>query len=301
MITPSNFARSIELEAAMRAKYGLVYNRWQPEYTKLYDVEKSNRMYEEHHSTAGFGLVPEKAIGVGVTYNDPKEGFLGRIEQTTYGLGYIVAYEMFLWQQDNRINMMPAALAESVIQTIETLGILPFDRAFNSSYTGADGKEMCATDHPREDGGGTYANEPTTASDLNRDSIEQLMIDLGNYTDPAGLKINPKVKRIMHGTSLFRQSFEMFGSPQDPETANNTKNFTYNLYNWMMSHYLTSTVAWFAILEGTNGLVNYVTRKHDFTKDNEFSSENALFKAVFTMAFGFRDPRRIYGSPGAGN
>jgi hypothetical protein len=229
--------------------------------------------------------------------DDPKEGFLGRITQTSYGLGFIVAYEMYLWAQDNRINMMPAALAESVTQTIETLGILPFDRAFNSSYTGADGKEMCATDHPRETGG-TYANEPTTASDLNRDAIEQMQIDLGAYTDPAGLKMKPKVKKIMHSTTQARTSFEMFGSPQDPDTANNTKNFTFNLFDPMISHYITSTKAWFAILEGTNGMVNYVTRKPDFTRDNEFSSENALFKTVFTMAFGFRDPRRIYGSPG---
>jgi hypothetical protein len=46
MITPSNFARSIE--PIMRDKYGLVYNRWEPEYTQLYSVEKSNKMYEEH-------------------------------------------------------------------------------------------------------------------------------------------------------------------------------------------------------------------------------------------------------------
>lgn len=295
MITPSNFAYSIE--PIMRDKYGLVYERWEPEYTQLYSVEKSNKQYEEHNSNAGFGLVPEKGIGVGVTYDDPKQGFLGRITQTSYGLGFIVAYEMYLWQQDNIINQMPAALAESVIQTIETLGILPFDRAFNSNYPGADGKEMCADDHPRETGG-TYSNEPETASDLNADSLEQMGIDLGNYTDPAGLKMKPKVKKIMHGTTLFRTSFELFGTPQEPGTANNTKNFAFNLYNWMMSHYLTSTKAWFAILEGTNGMVNYVTRKPDFTRDNEFSSENALFKDVFTMAFGHRDPRRIYGSPG---
>jgi hypothetical protein len=296
MITPKNFARSIE--PIMRDKYGLTYNRWEPEYTQLYEIATSGKMYEEHASAAGFGLVPEKGIGVAVNYSDPKEGYLGRITQTSYGLGFIVAYEMYLWAQDNRINMMPQALAESVTQSIETLAILPFDRAFNSSYKGADGVEMCATTHPREDGGGNYSNEPTTASDMNRDSLEQMMIDLASYTDPAGLKIKPRVKKLMFGQSYYREAFEIFGSPMDPETANNTKNFTYNLYNWMISHYLTSTKAWFAVLEGSNGLVNYVTRDPDFTRDNEFSSENALFKTVFTMAFNFRDPRRIYGSPG---
>lgn len=295
MITPSNFFRSIE--PIMRDKYGLVYERWEPEYTKLYEVVSSGKAYEEHISAAGFGLVPEKAVGTSVTFSDPKEGFLGRIEQTSYGLGYIVAFEMFLWAQDNRINMMPAALAESVTQTIETLGILPFDRAFNSSFPGADDTELCAVDHPRETGG-TYANMPATDSDLNADSIEQMLIDIAGYTDPAGLKMKPKIKLLFHSPTQFKESFQLFGTPEDPDSANNAKNFAFNLLPWMQSHYLTSQKAWFILLEGTNGMVNYVTRKPDFTRDNEFSSENALFKTIFTMAFGHRDPRRIYGSPG---
>lgn len=295
MLTPNQFIRTIE--PIMRDKYGLEYNRWAPEYTQLYEIKNDNRQYVEHASAAGFGLVPEKPIGTAVSYSDPKEGFLGRITQTTFGLGFIVAYEMYLWKQDDRLEMLPRALAESVTQTIETLGILPFDRAFNSSYTGADGKEMIATDHPRETSG-TYANEPTTAADLNSDSMEQMLIDLAGFTDPAGLKMKPKIKKIIVPANLYKTAFELFGTAQEPGTANNTNNFAYNLAPWMVSHYLSSTKAWFVILEGTNGLVNYVTRKPDFTRDNEFSSENALFKTVFSMAFGHRDPRRIYGSPG---
>jgi len=296
MITPSNFIRSIE--PIMRDKYGLVYDRWEPEYTGWYEVVTSNKKYEEHASGAGFGLVPEKAVGASVSYSDPKEGFLGRITQTVYGLGFVVAYEMYLWQQDNRLNLMPKALAESVAQTIETLAVLPLDRAFNSSYLGADGKEMCATDHPRESDGSSYANEPATASDLSEESIEQMLIDLATFTDPAGLKMKAKIKKLVIPQNLYRTAFELFGTEKRPWSAENTKNFAAGLMEWEISHYMSSTKAWFTMLEGSNGLVNYVTRKPDFTKDNDFSTENALFKTVFTMAFGHRDPRRIYGSPG---
>jgi len=295
MITPSNFARSIE--PIMRDKYGLAYNRYETEYTEFHDVQTSNKKYEEHIGMAGFGLVPEKGIGVAVSYSDPKEGFLGRISQTVYGLGFIVAYEMYLWQQDRRIEQLPKALAQSVHETKETLGINTLDRAFNSAYKGADGLELCSEVHVRETGG-TYANEPTTASDLNADSFEQALIDIAAYTDPAGLKFKARPKKLITGMNNWRNCTELFGSPQEPDTANNAKNFAYNAVPWMISHYLTSTKAWFIVLEGENGLINFVTRKPDFTRDNEFSSENALFKTVFNMGFGWEDPRRIYGSPG---
>ena len=56
------------------------------------------------------------------------------------------------------------------------------NNAFNSSFTGGDGKELCATDHPLG-GGGTFRNEPSTAADLNETSLENALIDISNFVD----------------------------------------------------------------------------------------------------------------------
>ena len=44
----------------------------------------------------------------------------------------------------------------------EVKGAAVLNNAFDSTVTGGDGKELCATDHPLINGG-TFANEPSTA------------------------------------------------------------------------------------------------------------------------------------------
>ena len=56
------------------------------------------------------------------------------------------------------------------------------NNAFNSSFTGGDGKELCATDHPLSSGG-TLSNELSTAADLNETSLENSLIDIANFKD----------------------------------------------------------------------------------------------------------------------
>jgi hypothetical protein len=36
-----------------------------------------------------------------------------------------------------------------------------------------------------------------------------------------------------------------------------------------------------------------------FSTDNDFDTDNAKFKAIFRCAFGWTNPKGIYGSPGA--
>ena len=55
------------------------------------------------------------------------------------------------------------------------------NNAFDSTVTGGDGKELCATDHPLTNGS-TFANEPSTAADLNETSLEDALIKI--LTEP---------------------------------------------------------------------------------------------------------------------
>ena len=299
MITPNNFMTSVELAALMYDRYGLTYDSYDLEYPRIFGSSiPTSKAYEEHVGMSGFNLIPEKGIGINVSYADPKQGFKGRINQTVYGLGFAVAKEMFLWEQWRLIEALPKALANSVQETRETLAILTLDRAFNSSYSGADGKELCATDHVRESDGAAWKNEPSSAMDLNFEGWEQALIDIASYTSPSGLKIKSKPRLLATGVNNNRMCAELFGSQKKPDTANNEANYAYNAVPYMISHYLTSTKSWFILLEGDNGLVNFTSRKPDFTQDNEFNSEVARFKVVFNEAFSWEDPRRIYGSPG---
>ena len=61
------------------------------------------------------------------------------------------------------------------------------NNAFNASFAGGDGKELCATDHPTLSG--DQKNELSTAADLNETSLEQMLIDIADMKDERGLKI----------------------------------------------------------------------------------------------------------------
>ena len=64
-------------------------------------------------------------------------------------------------------------------------------------------------------------------------------------------------------------------------------------------HWLTDDDAWFIQTDIPNGLTWFWRRRPEFTKDNDFDSENAKFKTTFRASSGWSDWRGIFGSPGA--
>src|SRR3990172_2889856 len=158
-IASSNFSEL--LDPGLKKIYGDAYQDYPDQYSKLFDVQSSTRNREETLSMTGFGLVPTKTQGASITYDDAFQGYKGTLTHSTYGMGFIVTREMYEDDQYNKINSLPKALARSVRHTIETHSANVLNRAFNSSYAGADAKEMCATDHPLI-AGGTFKNELTT-------------------------------------------------------------------------------------------------------------------------------------------
>ena len=67
---------------------------------------------------------------------------------------------------DRLSNRYTRALARSMAHSKQVKGASVLNNAFNANFTGGDGKEMIATDHPLSVGG-TFSNEPTTATDQN--------------------------------------------------------------------------------------------------------------------------------------
>ena len=198
----------------------------------------------------------------------------------------------------NKINALPTALARSGVHTVEITAANILNRAFNSTYTGADAKEMCATDHPLLDGG-TLSNELTTSADLSMTSMEQALIDISNFTDDRGLQIPAKPRQLIVPPELEWTAQQLLKSEKDPESANNAINPAKGIMPYTVNHFLTDTDAWFIQTDIPNGLVFYWRRRPSLTKDNDMDSDNAKFKSTMRFICGWDDPRQIFGSPGA--
>lgn len=300
-IITGNFAKAIY--PGVSAWYGMAYNEHTPEYPEIFSYNKSTRNFEEEVGITGFGLANVKAEGQGITYDTQYQGYIKRYTHVTYGLGFIITLEMM---EDDLYDVVARrrarALAFSMRQTKEIVGANVYNRAFNSSYTGGDAKEMCATDHPNVTGG-TWANELTTAADLSEASLEQASIDIGKLKNDKGLNIAIRPLKLIIPPDLEFEAVRILQSTLQNDTANNAINAIKSMgkipQGYRVNHYFTDTDAWFILTDAPDGMKHFERRADSFGVDNDFDTENAKFKATARFSFGWTDPRGIFGSPGS--
>ena len=170
----------------------------------------------------------------------------------------------------------------------------------NSTYTGGDGKELLATNHPSVSG--NQSNELATAADLSEASLEDLTIQIMNAVDPKGLKISLTPKRLIVPTALVYDAERILKSQLRSGTADNDTNALRAMGvipEVVVNHYLTDTDAWFIRTNAPDGLVWFDREAVQFTKDTDFDTDNAKAKGYMRFVPFWGDWRGLYGTPGA--
>ena len=300
VINSSSFSKA--LWPGVNAWYGKAYNEYSTEYNKLFDTFKSSKAFEEDVGVSSFGLAVIKPEGSPIQMDSERQAFITRYSHVVYALGFIITREIMEDDQYDVVGQRKAqGLAYSMRQTKEVVAANVYNRAFNSSYTGGDAKELLATDHPNF-AGGTWANELTTAADLSEAALEQACIDIAGFTNDRGLLIAAKPKTLVIPRQLMFEAKRILGSDGQVYSADNTLNAikTMGLIpEVVVNHYLTDTDAWFIKTDVPHGMKHFERRADGFDMDNDFDTENAKFKATARYSFGWTDPRGLFGSPGA--
>lgn len=301
VITTGNFPKA--LRPGVKKWWGRAYDEHPVEYTVLFDEDTSDKSYEELVEATGFGLAPTKTEGAATTYDTESQGTLTRSTHVAYGLGFIITRE----EMDDNLYMevgkqRSRALAFSFRQTKEVVAANIYNRAFNSSYTFGDGKELLATDHPTLNG--TQSNELSTSADLSEASLEDLSIQVSKAKNSRGLRIALRKRCLIVPPDLEFEANRIYNSVLQNDTANNAINalratgaFPEGI---KVNHYLTDSDAFFirtALPSGT-GLVCFNRVPISFDDDNDFDTKNAKFKGYERYSFTAGDFRALYGSPG---
>lgn len=281
--------------------WGLKYNEHPLEVTDLFDTKTSDKSYEELVQSTSFGLAPQKPQGGAVVYDSHQQGYLTRSTHIVYGLGYIVTKEEIEDNLYEDVSMKRAeALAFSMRQTKETVGANVYNRAFNASYTFGDGVELCSTVHPNSTGG-TWSNELAVAAALSETSIEDLLIQIAGATNDRGLKISLTGVSLHVPRQLWFEANRIMKSVLQNDTANNATNvlkMTNALPSGIkMNHYFDDANNWFIRTNvPSSGMCLFNRRSIDFTRDNDFNTDNAKAKSTERYSFTVGDPRALYGS-----
>ena len=291
-----------ELEPGLNALFGLEYKNYASEHEQIFDKENSDRAFEEEVMLSGFGSAATKPEGQGVNYDAAQETFTARYTHKTHALAFSITEEAI---EDNLYDRLSSrytkALARSMANAKQVEAANVLNRAFNSSYTGGDSKELCATDHSIISG--TEQNELSTAADLNETSLEQALIDIAALTDERGLKIAAKGMKLILPSALQFTAERLMKSTQRVGTADNDINAVVSMgmipQGYAVNHYLTDTDAWFIKTDVPNGLKHFVRAPIKTAMEGDFDTGNVRYKARERYSFGWSDWRGIFGSPGA--
>ena len=291
-----------ELEPGLNALFGLEYKRYENQHAEIYDVENSDRAFEEEVMLSGFGNAQVKAEGSGVSFDDAQETFTSRYNHETIALAFAITEEAI---EDNLYDRLASrytkALARSMANTKQVKAANVLNNAFSASFTGGDGKALCADDHPTI--AGSFKNELSTAADLNETSLEQSLIDIAAMTDERGLKIAARGVKMIIPSELQFTAERLMKSQGRTGTADNDINAVVSMgmipQGYVVNNYLTDTDAFFIKTDVPNGLKMFVRSPIKTAMEGDFDTGNVRYKARERYSFGFSDPRGIFGSPGA--
>lgn len=292
-----------ELEPGLNALFGLEYDRYDNEHTQIFDVESSDRAFEEEVMLAAFGQAPVKDEGSAVAYDSSNEAWTARYTHETIALAFAITEEAV---EDNLYDRLSSrytkALARSMANTKQVKAASVLNNAFNTSYLGGDGKALCVTDHPTV-GGGNLRNTLSTAADLNETALEQSLIDIAAFVDERGLKVAMRGQKLIVSPEQQFIAERLMSTPLRVGTSDNDVNALKSMGmlpgGYVVNHFLTDPDAFFIKTDAPNGLKHFVRAAISTKMEGDFETGNVRYKARERYSFGWSDPRAIYGSPGA--
>lgn len=284
----------------LHALFGTEYAKHPKEYTRIFDVRKSDKAYEKLAELTGLGLASVKAEGASIVYDKPGQGPETTFTHVTYGLGWIATREAV---EDNQYVSLSenntTALTWSMWTTKEIVHANVLNRATTSGYVGGDGVVLASASHPTANG--TQSNL-LTAADLSEASLEDALTTIMQADNSRGLPIALRPVRLIVGPGQIFNATRILSGDLRVGTSDNDVNAIKALGmvpEIVVNHYLDDPDAWMIQTNVPNGLISFQRRALDMEKDSDFDTENIKAKATERYSAGWADWRAIFYNAGA--
>ena len=283
---------------------------------ELFDMKTTDKPYETDVGIGDMGDFPE--FEGTVEYDRPYEQYKKTYEFPEFAKGFRI--ERKLWDDDryNEINKQPIGLALSAARRREKDAALIFNNAFDSNYTGGDGKELCASDHPSKapDGPATRSNAGTLG--LNHETLETTRLlmratknDRGEqiYVNPDTLLVPPALEEM--AWSLIESETRTSAKSDGAGEAQSNPNIHQGKYKLIVWDRLTQSSdtdgngnnksPWFLI---DSKYMKMFLKWYDrvpleFAMEEDFDSLVAKFRAYMRYNAGWSDWIWVYGQAGS--
>jgi hypothetical protein len=291
------------VEPILNEGFDGVYDQRKDEWKGLFHEQAGlARAYQEEYVQYGFAAAPELPDGTPVSYQSGGVLFTQRYVPKVYGLAY--ALTKVLVEDSEHVSqgkIYSKHLAQSLIETKETVAANVINRMTNGSYLGGDGKALIATDHPIV--GGSFSNRLTTDAALSQTAVEQLLIQIRNAVDNSGKRINISADTLIISPSNMFQAEVILKSTLKSGSANNDVNAVKSMgliSGTKVISRLTSSTMWgiTTSVNKDNGLKLIMRRKLERSMEGDFETDSMRYKATERYAVGWTDPRGFFATPG---
>lgn len=299
-ITTGSFLKA--LKPQVQAWFGDMYKDYPSLYKEIFEVISSDDAFEEDVLLSGLGLGKIKPQGAAASFDDMQQGYTKRYDHVMYANGFVITREMIEdGKAPARAERFTKSLKRGMLQTLDVVTSNHLNRAFDSTYTGGDGIELSAANHPTL--GADLRNELSTTADLSEASLEQAIIDMMDFRDNRGLRMMARPRKLIVPTAEAFNAERLLKSNLRPDSANNDLNAVKNMglmpEGILVNPYLTDTDAFFILTDVPDGLKFIERTSLRVEDDNEFDTMNAKFLASIRFISGWTDPRGIFCSQGA--
>ena len=127
-------AISKELLPGLNAVFGMEYGEVNNEHEPLYEVENSDRSFEEEVLFTGFGTAPTKNEGAAVVYDDAGESYTSRYTNETIALAFAITEEAM---EDNLYDTFAKLRAKGLARAMANTKQVKAAKLYNEGFTTA--------------------------------------------------------------------------------------------------------------------------------------------------------------------
>ena len=303
-----------ELLPGLNAIFGIEYGDVDNEHEPLYEIEKSDRAFEEEVLFTGFGTAPVKGEGAAVQYDDAQEGYTARYTAETVALAFAITEEAM---EDNLYDtfakLRARGLARAMANTKQVKAADVFNNGFSTSYLGGDGVALFSASHPTV-GDGNQSNT-LGATDLSEASLETALITISKTQDDRGILIGAQAESLHIPSDLAFTADQILNSQittiigVNPTTSTNgatNQNAINSVRNqglvpggFFVNRRFTDTNAWYIKTDVPNGTKMFVRAPLSTKMEPDFDTGNLRYKARERYSFGWSDWRGFYGASGS--
>jgi len=295
-----------ELLPGLNAIFGLEYGEVNNEHQAIYEIENSDRAFEEEVLFTGFGTAPTKGEGAAVSYDDAQESYTARYTAETVALAFAITEEAM---EDNLYDtfakLRAKGLARAMANTKQVKGANLFNNSFSDTI--GDGVAFFSDSHPTVADG--LQDNLLAASDLAESTLETALTAIQKTKDDRGILIGASAVSLHIPVDYWAVADRVLSSPGNTQTSAAAADPNTNAINairhmgmvpegYHINRRFTDTDAWFVKTDVPNGTKMFIRSPLQTKMEPDFDTGNLRFKARERYSFGVSDWRGWYGSAG---